>query len=342
MPPDVEPRATDHVPEMIEIIETLIAKGHAYEAEGNVLFDVPSMPDYGKFARRSTDELLAGARVEVAPYKRDQMDFVLWKPSDDETPGWDSPWGRGRPGWHIECSAMSKRYLGVTFDIHGGGVDLVFPHHQNEIAQSHCAHDGAPLARYWMHNGYVVVEGEKMSKSLGNYFTVRDLLAEHRGEAIRLALLTAHYRQPLDISQDSLAHAKQTLDRWYRAVGDVDAVLEPPEGVMATLEDDFNTPKAITEMHKLADHALGGDRDAAAALKAAGEVMGLLPEPATVWFQGGEADDIGASEIEGLIEAREAARNEKDFAKSDRIRNDLAAQGIVLEDGPDGTTWRRT
>jgi cysteinyl-tRNA synthetase len=343
LPPDVEPRATDHVAEMIEMIETLIAKGHAYEAEGHVLFSVPSMPDYGAFARRSPDEMMAGARIEVAPYKRDPMDFVLWKPSDAETPGWDSPWGRGRPGWHIECSAMGKSYLGVTFDIHGGGLDLVFPHHQNEIAQSHCAHDGAPLAKYWMHNGYVVVEGEKMSKSLGNFFTVRELLEEgHPGEAIRLALLAAHYRQPLDFTREGLARARQTLDRWYRAVAEADAVAELPEGVMAALEDDLNTPLAITEMHKLADAALGGDAVAAAALKAAGTVMGLLEETASDWFQGDDGGGLSAEAIEAQIATRSKARKNKDFQASDKIRDELLDQGVILEDKPDGTTeWRR-
>ena len=244
--PDVEPRATAHVPEMITLIETLIELGHAYEAQGHVLFHVPSWDDYGAFSRRSPKELLAGARIEVAPYKRDDMDFVLWKPSNESQPGWDSPWGRGRPGWHIECSAMAKRYLGTTFDIHGGGLDLVFPHHQNEIAQSQCVHDGAPLARLWMHNGYVVSGGVKMSKSLGNFFTVRDLLGEFPGEAIRLALLAAHYRQPLDFTRASAAQAKGTLDRWYRAVGGAPAADAAPESVRAALADSGDMPHTLT------------------------------------------------------------------------------------------------
>ena len=337
--PDIEPRATAHIPQMIEMIEALIAKGHAYLADGHVLFEVASMPAYGAFAKRSPDEMLAGARVEVAPYKRDAMDFVLWKPSDAETPGWDSPWGRGRPGWHIECSAMSQHYLGTTFDIHGGGVDLVFPHHQNEIAQSACAHDGAPLAKYWMHNGYLMVEGEKMAKSLGNFLTVHDLLKTYRGEALRLTLLATQYRAPLDFTTEGVDRAKGTLDRWYRAVDDAEPAEEVPAAVIDALSDDLNTPLAIKEMHALADAALAGDKAAARDLRAAGEVMGLLGQSADAWAKGGAGDD--AAEIEKLIAERKAAREAKDFARADEIRDDLAKQGILLEDGPGGTTWRR-
>ena len=336
LPPDVEPRATDNIAQMIALIEMLIARGHAYAADGHVLFDVPSMPDYGRFANRSLDEMLAGARVDVAPYKKNPMDFVLWKPSDADTPGWDSPWGRGRPGWHIECSAMAKRYLGITFDIHGGGLDLVFPHHQNEIAQSECAH-GAPLARTWMHNGWVTVNGEKMSKSLGNFFTVRDLLAEFPGEAIRLALLSAHYRQPLDFSKDGIRQAKQTLDRWQRARGAA-ARGAVPARVLAALEDDLNTPLAVAEMHALADAALRGDAEAAAGLAAAGSLLGLLQVSADAWFRG---DDADAAAIEDLIAARNAARKARDFKEADRIRAELAGLGVLLEDTAQGTTWRR-
>ncbi|MDA1098442.1 MAG: cysteine--tRNA ligase [Proteobacteria bacterium] len=342
LPPDHEPRATDYVDGMIAMAETLIAKSHAYAADGHVLFDTTSMDDYGVFSRRSQDELIAGARVEVAPYKRNAMDFVLWKPSTDQQPGWDSPWGRGRPGWHLECSVMAEALLGETFDIHGGGIDLVFPHHQNELAQSTCAHDGAAFANYWMHNGHVTVGGEKMSKSLGNFLTVHDLLAEQPGEAIRLTLLSAHYRQPLDFTKDLVAESRRILDRWYRAIGDVDAAADLPEAVEAALCDDLNTPKAIAEMHRLADQAMAGDGAAASSLKAVGEVLGLLQSTPEAWFRGqGADDDLSADAIEGLIEQRRQARQDKDFATSDRIRDELAARGIVLEDGAGATTWRR-
>ncbi|MBT3533032.1 MAG: cysteine--tRNA ligase, partial [Rhodospirillaceae bacterium] len=273
LPPDHEPRATDYVEAMVTMTETLIAKGHAYPADGHVLFDTTSMEDYGVFSRRSQDELIAGARVEVAPYKTNPTDFVLWKPSSAEQPGWDSPWGKGRPGWHLECSVMSEALLGETFDIHGGGIDLVFPHHQNELAQSVCAHDGAPFANYWMHNGHVTVGGEKMSKSLGNFLTVNDLLDEFPGEALRLTLLSAHYRQPLDFTKELVAESRRILDRWYRAIGDAAAAADLPDEVEAALLDDLNTPKAIAEMHALADKAMAGDDAAASSLKAVGEIL---------------------------------------------------------------------
>ena len=285
LPPDVEPRATDHVPEMIAMIERLIGKQHAYAAEGHVLFSVATMADYGRLSRHGRDELIAGARVEVAPYKRDPADFVLWKPSDADQPGWDSPWGRGRPGWHLECSAMSKKHLGETFDIHGGGQDLIFPHHENEIAQSTCAH-GGPFVNLWMHNGYVTVDGEKMSKSLGNFHTVHDLLDRAPGEAIRLSLLTAQYRQPLDFSLDGLDRAKTALDRLYTALAgardvaasDDSAAADP---VVEALSDDLNTPKALAEMHALAGVLNRGsstdERERAkAGLLFAGRLMGLM------------------------------------------------------------------
>ncbi len=341
--PDFEPRATAHVGEMVAMIETLIEKGHAYPAEDHVLFEVATMPDYGAFANRSTDEMLAGARVEVAPFKRNAMDFVLWKPSEPNLPGWQSPWGRGRPGWHIECSVMAKKHLGITFDIHGGGQDLAFPHHQNEIAQSHCAHDGASLANYWMHNGHLMVEGEKMSKSLGNFFTVHDLVAEFPGEALRLALLASHYRQPMDFTKAGVRQAMRTLDRWYQAAGDAPPDPELPATVRAALEDDLNTPQAITELHALADRASRGEDGAAGQLRAGAGVLGLLGQTAAAWARWlPEGAGLEPAEIDRLIVARAAARGSREFAEADRIRDDLAACGVALEDGATGTTWRWT
>ncbi|MGE3624435.1 MAG: cysteine--tRNA ligase [Bdellovibrionales bacterium] len=353
LPPDSEPRCTGHIPQMIAMTETLIQKGHAYVAEGHVLFNVPSMKNYGELSRRPRDELIAGARVDVAPYKKDPADFVLWKPSTPDQVGWDSPWGRGRPGWHIECSAMAKQHLGVTFDIHGGGLDLIFPHHENEIAQSRCAHDGAPLARYWMHNGFLTIDSDKMSKSLGNFFTVRQLLAKAPGEALRLALLTGHYRQPLDFSPEALEKAKQTLDRWYGALRSASAVqaapAKPPEAFEAALLDDLNTPLAIAELHEMVN-ALnragtpGEQAPIKAQILAAGEALGLLQQDPEAWFKSQPASALGPTDIEidARIVARLDARKARNFAEADRIRDSLAAQGVILEDGPGGTTWRRT
>ena len=346
-PPDVEPRATMHIAEMITLIERLIEGGHAYEAEGHVLFAVASFPDYGRLSGRSAAELRAGARIEVAPYKRDPGDFVLWKPSPPELPGWESPWGCGRPGWHIECSAMSWRYLGTDFDIHGGGGDLLFPHHENEVAQSRCAFPGSHFARMWVHNGMLLVNGEKMSKSLGNIITVEELLARAPGEAVRLALLRTHYRGVLDFSEAALTAAHDELSRFYRALQKDhvrhDENTEIPAAVMAALCDDLNTPRAIAEMHRLADAALAGDLDAARGLRAGGQLLGILTyENPDAWFQMPLLNaSLGADTIAARITERAQARQEKNFVRADEIRKQLAAAGVILEDGPAGTTWRR-
>ena len=348
LPPDVEPRATDHIAEMIAMIERLIAREHAYAADGHVLFSVATMADYGRLSRHGRDELIAGARVEVAPYKRDPADFVLWKPSDADQPGWESPWGRGRPGWHLECSAMSKRHLGETFDIHGGGQDLIFPHHENEIAQSTCAH-GTRFVNLWMHNGYITVDGEKMSKSAGNFHTVHDLLDRAPGEAIRLSLLAAQYRQPLDFSLDGLRRAKSALDRFYTALAGARDVAPAADAGTAgpaieALSDDLNTPRALAEMHLLAGTLNRSDDTperarAKAGLLFAGGLVGLLAQDPETWFKG----DGGEETIEVLVAARSRARSARDFAEADRIRDALMSiHNVVVEDRPDGSSeWRR-
>jgi len=348
--PTIEPRATEHIPEMIAMIRTLIDKGYAYEADGHVLFDVEKDSEYGSLSRRNLREMIAGSRVEVAPYKRAPQDFVLWKPSTPELPGWDSPWGRGRPGWHIECSAMAEKHLGETIDIHAGGQDLVFPHHENEMAQSTCAHDGAPFANYWLHNGFLSINQEKMSKSLGNVLLVHDLVKMFPGEVIRLALLSAHYRQPLEWSDETLRSAREKLDRLYGAVRGIAvseeaiAAAEPPDAVIEALEDDLNTPKAMAAFFELARELNKAEDDEkrqrlAAQMYATGRLLGFLTEDADDWFTGD--GDIPAEEIESLIGERQRARANKDFGKADEIRDRLAEAGVQIEDGPGGTSWRR-
>jgi cysteinyl-tRNA synthetase len=342
LPPTVEPRATEHIAEMKTLIERLVASRHAYVADGHVLFDVPSMPDYGHLSKRPLDEMIAGARVEVAPYKKDAQDFVLWKPSKAGEPGWPSPCGidtPGRPGWHIECSAMSWKHLGETFDIHGGGIDLVFPHHENEIAQSRCAFHTDVMANVWMHNGFLQVEGEKMSKSVGNFFTIHDLLKDWPGEVLRFNMLRTHYRQPIDWTVKGLEESWKTLDDWYWIVADAPggSVSGP---VMAALEDDLNTPQAIAVLHGLRNRAQGGDDTARADLASSLRLLGFLHESATQWAaRRQQAANVDAAKVQSLIDARTAARKAKDFKESDRIRDELAAMGVVLKDSKEGTTW---
>jgi cysteinyl-tRNA synthetase len=358
LPPDVEPRATQYIPQMIAMIERLIASGHAYAAQGHALFRVASYAKYGALSRRSRADMIAGARVEIAPYKENPGDFVLWKPSTADQPGWESPWGRGRPGWHIECSAMSEETLGETFDIHGGGLDLIFPHHENEIAQSVCAHDGHPFARYWLHNGMLTVGGAKMAKSDGNFVTVRDALGDprdqvQRGEAIRLTLLGSHYRDPLDWTDERMRQASQDLFRFYVAlnrgrhpINVDDASVAPP--VLDALNDDLNAPLALARLHELTHHIHVAhetcnfeERDRLqATLLLGGQLLGLLGSPPEQWLRGAQAAD--AVLIQMRIDDRAAARKARDFAKADSIRDELLTLGIVLEDEPGGTTtWRR-
>ncbi len=351
LPPTIEPHATHNIAPMIALTEALIGKGHAYESEGHVLFDVESMDDYGKLSNRSLEDMLAGARVEVADYKRHPGDFVLWKPAAEDDPGWDSPWGRGRPGWHLECSAMIREHLGETIDIHGGGRDLIFPHHENEIAQSRCAY-GGDYVRYWMHNAYLDIDGEKMSKSLGNVRSVRDLLKKYRGEVLRFALLSAHYRSPLNFSAELLEQAEATLGSLYSTLREVQDVPVDMDVVLAgeafyqALCDDLNTPQAIAEIHALAKQLNKASDDEKALLKAkllaAGDLMGILGQDPEAWMQGGvDEDAIGADEIEALIAERTQAKLDKNYARADEVREELLARGVVLEDSREGTKWRR-
>ena len=352
--PDAEPRVTDHIEQIVNMIESLVEREHAYLAEGHVLFDIKSFPEYGELSGRSTDDMIAGARVEIAPYKRDPMDFVLWKPSTSELPGWESPWGRGRPGWHIECSAMSESHLGDTFDIHGGGRDLIFPHHENEIAQSVCAHGGSPYCRMWVHNAFVTVEGQKMSKSLGNVLLVRDLLDQAPAEAIRLALLSTHYRAALDWTTVRLDEAKRTLVKWYRALElcSTDSLSDeatPDSEVVSALCDDLNTSVVFARIHQLVgDLGQSSDPVEQAKLKhtivASADVLGLLQQDPTTALAALTAsslkrNDIDAVWIEQRIEDRRLARLNKDFEQADHIRDELSAAGIRIEDSTNGTTW---
>lgn len=345
LPPTIEPKATEHIQEMIDLIDCLIQKGHAYVEQGHVLFDCTSDPTYGCLSRHPLEDIVAGARVELAPYKKNPQDFVLWKPSTPEQPGWESPWGRGRPGWHIECSAMSLKHLGESFDIHGGGQDLIFPHHENEVAQSTCCIGKGKFAQVWLHHGLLIVNGTKMSKSLGNFLTVPDLLQQANGETIRFAILSTHYRQPLDWQNDTLIQAKSSLDRLYTALKGYSPTQEQngidPE-VTSALEDDLNTPKAIARLHELA-HKINTSthkkekEEWQTRLYNSGGLLGFFLSSFEAWFQGG----IDPAEIEQLIEQRNQARLSKNFSEADRIRHQLLEKDIILEDTPQGTTWRK-
>ncbi len=348
--PVIEPRATQHIDLIIEMIERLIELEYAYENDGHVLFHVPKFEEYGKLSGRNRDEMIAGARVEVAPYKNDPADFVLWKPSPDQLPGWDSPWGRGRPGWHIECSAMIKKHLGISIDIHGGGNDLKFPHHENEIAQSCCAHDGAPLARYWIHNGFVEIGNEKMSKSIGNVLLVRDLLERFPGEAIRLALIRTRYREPLSWSVDLIEQSKNQLDRLYGALQKGETLPKPSSTAPGAefcraMDDDLNTSLALTVMMERAgeiNRAVDPETIArlSAVLKAEGNELGILQAPAEDWFKQSAGQELDVALIEKLVAERSQAREQKDWATADRIRDQLADLGVQIQDGAVGTEWR--
>ena len=348
--PTLEPKATDHIEPMIAMMQRLVDEGHAYAAEGHVLFSVTSFEDYGRLSKRSLDDMIAGARVEVAPYKKDPQDFVLWKPSKDDEPGWDSPWGRGRPGWHLECSAMCETHLGETIDIHGGGIDLVVPHHENEIAQSTCAHGGKAMANYWIHNGFLNMGSDKMSKSLGNVALIHELKQVWSGEVLRCALLTAHYRAPLTWNADLLAKTRRSLDRIYgvlRRLGDVEpAKVDVPEAFLEAVLDDVNTPKALSELFALAGAANKAETDADKAkakgeLLAAGALLGLGQGDPDEWFGLTALSHEDRAEIDGLIEQRQAAREAKDWGKADEIRDRLNELNVQVDDGPEGSTWRK-
>lgn len=351
MAPDYRPRATEYIDEMIELVRLLLANGHAYEASGHVLFSVDSMPGYGYLSGRSMKEMLAGARIEIADYKKNPADFILWKPSEPGQPGWNSPWGYGRPGWHLECSAMSSKLLGDSFDIHGGGSDLIFPHHENECAQSLCAHPHSKFAQYWVHSGMLMVDGVKMSKSLGNFYTIDQVLEKAPAEALRLLFLTTHYHQPFNFTFEGLAQAKATLDKFYNAllrVKDVPAVEETAdERVVAALADDLNTPQALTYLHEITNALNKAETENEQArlkgrLLAAAGLLGLLWQNPESWFKSGIANGgLDAASIEAKIAERVAAKKNKDYTLADKIRNALKEQGIILEDTPSGTTWKK-
>jgi len=350
--PSIVPYATAHISEMINMVQRLVDKGHAYAAEGHVLFAVESMADYGALSGRSLEDMMAGARVEVASYKRYAGDFVLWKPSAEHEPGWDSPWGRGRPGWHLECSAMIEKHLGVTIDIHAGGQDLIFPHHENEIAQSCCAHDGAPVANYWLHNGFINIDGEKMSKSLGNFRMVNDLLKQYPGEVLRYVILSSHYRSEQNFGKDLLESAWRSLDSLYgylRGLPATQAVVDPDGDGFKALLDDLNTPMAISELYRLAKEMhVASDSEKAglhSQLMGLAELMGLLQQDPEQWFKqtrGGEKESISEAEIELLIAQRQQAKADKDYTGADQVRQQLLELGVVLEDSREGTSWRRS
>ena len=347
--PDFEPKATDHISEMIEMIEKLILNGFAYVSSGNVLFAVEKYKNYGALSGRSLSEMISGSRVEVAKYKKNPGDFIMWKPSSEKLPGWNSPWGKGRPGWHIECSAMSKKYLGAQFDIHAGGLDLIFPHHENEIAQSCCANKSDIMANYWLHNGYVTSDGEKMSKSLGNFATINNLLLNFRGEAIRYALMQAQYRAPLSFSHKSLDEATKSLSRLYRAVEGLEVSDEQDTQIIDNLCDDLNSPKALARLHYLADEANKGSKECAQKLKNSSNILGILCNSTDEWFKFGEINSNEAiensamteKEIDELIIKRKIAKDNKEYKKADQIREQLLEKNIQLEDKPDRTVWRR-
>ena len=345
--PDIEPRATDHIKEMIEMIEGLLAKGYAYENEGHVLFSVDSYSDYGSLSNRQHEDQIAGARVAIAAYKKNPRDFVLWKPSTPDLPGWESPWGVGRPGWHLECSTMAKKYLGETLDIHGGGSDLIFPHHENECAQSICSHKGEPFANFWVHHGMIDFNDTKMSKSEGNLLLIKDLLEEIPGEVVRMALISAHYRKPINWSNDLIKDSKKKLDRLYGAIRKIDIFhnTEPSNEVLLALADDLNTPKALSALFNIVKLINNSEdpveRDKyASTLMASASLLGLMTMSADEWFKTTPNGVLTREEIEHLITQRERARKSKNFSESDRIRNDLLQKGVVIEDGPDGTEWR--